>query len=94
MPAASSKQAKAAEAAAAAATTAAAPSTKTFGASGAALDEKAVGKAVRAALRGHPELLQASRKELRLHLEKKLGDLAAWKDTIKQAAADFMAKQS
>ena len=70
-----------------------APSTTAFASSGAALDEKAVGKAVRAVLRSHPELKQASRKELRERLEKKLGDLSAWKETIKAAAADVLWKE-
>jgi len=38
-----------------------------------------VGKSVRAALRGHPELQTSTLKQLRLHLETKLGDLTEWK---------------
>ena len=62
-----------------------------FAATGQALTAKSIGKAVRAALRSHPELQQATLKVLRKHLEDKLGqDLVAWKDEIKAATSAFM----
>ena len=69
----SSKQPKPAERAAPA------ESTSRYAAGGLPLDAKAVGKSVRAALRGHPELQTSTLKQLRLHLETKLGDLTEWK---------------
>ena len=67
-------------------------SSKRFAATGQELTAKTVGKAVRAALRNHPELImQATRKGLREHLQDKLGlNLEAWKDEIKAAAEAFM----
>ena len=66
-------------------------SSKRFAATGQELTAKTVGKAVRAALRNHPELMQATRKGLREHLQDKLGlNLEAWKDEIKAAAEAFM----
>ena len=58
------------------------------------LTARTVGNAVRAALRGHPELQQATCNGLRLHLEAKLGDLSAWKEEIKEATQEFMKKQA
>ena len=80
----SSKQLKPAEQAAQA------ESTSNYGAGGLPLDAKAVGKSVRAALRGHPELQTSTLKQLRVHLETKLGDLTEWKGEIKKVTQAFM----
>ena len=62
-----------------------------FAATGQVLTARSIGKAVRAALRSHPELREVTRKELREYLQSKLGqDLQAWKDEIKAAAMAFM----
>ena len=54
-----------------------------------------VGKAVRGALRGHPELQQATLRQLRKHLETALAqDLTEWKDEIKRATQAFMQAQA
>ena len=59
------------------------------------LTAKAVGKAVRGSLRGHPELQQATLKQLRKHLETALAqDLTEWKDEIKRATQAFMQAQA
>ena len=60
--------------------------TSRYGASGLPLDAKAVGKSVRAALRGHPELTMIDIQE---HLETKLGDLTAWQSEIREATLVF-----
>jgi hypothetical protein len=65
-------------------------STSRYGAGGLPLDAKAVGKSVRAALRGHPELQTSTLKRLREHLETKLGDLTEWKSEIKKVTQAFM----
>jgi len=65
-------------------------STSRYGAGGLPLDAKAVGKSVRAALRGHPELQTSTLKQLRVHLETKLGDLTEWKGEIKKVTQAFM----
>ena len=57
------------------------------------LTAKIIGKAVRAALRSHPELQQATLKQLREHLEAKLSqELAAWRDEIRAATDAFMGR--
>ena len=61
-------------------------STSRYGAGGLPLDAKTVGKSVRAALRGHPELTVFDIQE---HLETKLGDLTAWRGEIKEATLVF-----
>ena len=38
---------------------------------------------MRSALRGHPELQTSTLKQLRLHLETKLGDLTEWKVRVR-----------
>lgn len=41
-------------------------------------------------MRGAPNALDMTRKEIRLKLEKKLGvDMSVWKDTIKSAATEY-----
>ena len=48
-------------------------------------------KAVRAVLRGAPNALSLTRKDIRLKLESKLGvDMSVWKDTIKSAASEYV----
>ena len=56
------------------------------------VDAKAVGRAVRKALRECPELLQSGTLlALRTHLEGKMGiDLSDWKKIIKTSAEQFM----
>tara|TARA_B110001450_G_scaffold22217_1_gene19882 strand:- start:99 stop:314 length:216 start_codon:yes stop_codon:yes gene_type:complete len=67
------------------------PTQTRFAATGQVLTARSIGKAVRAALRSHPELREVTRKELREYLQSKLGqDLQAWKDEIKAAAMAFM----
>ena len=57
------------------------------------LTKEAVVELVRTAMRDHPQLQQATRKEVRSHLEAKLGDLTAWKDQIYDAYYDFLPSQ-
>jgi hypothetical protein len=54
------------------------------------LTKETVAKLVRTAMRDHPELQQATRKEVRSHLEATLGDLSKWKDQIYDAYTDFL----
>ena len=57
------------------------------------MDSKLVEKGVRAFLRKASDPASINRKELRTALEAKLGvDLTEWKETIKQAALDFVTK--
>ena len=60
------------------------------------MNAKTVGRAVRAALRDHPELQSATLKDMRQHLEAKMGaDLFGWKAEIKASTAQYMtAKQA